>query len=472
MRERVERFIERHRMVEPGHRVGVAVSGGADSVCLLSLLHQIAPRWNLALSVYHLDHQLRGSGSAADARFVRDLAAAFGVPFHLRTVDVRAAGGNLEEAAREARRAFFLDALRGGGADRMALGHTRSDQAETVLFRLLRGSGATGLAGMRPVTPEGFIRPLLGATRAEVQDWLQTQGLSWREDASNRDPAFTRNRIRHELIPAMARDWNPAIADVLANLAETAAAEESYWQTEIDRLARQHLHRDGPAVILPVEVLRGLPLAAARRLVRHAVREVRGDLRQVEYAHIEAMRELAESAEGSGRLQAPGIDAIRSYEWLRLGPPGEMRLEGRYWRLDVTPPARIRLPFASQFLCLELVENEELDVSVYNESGYHLLDAGLRDRVLEVRSWRPGDAYQPAGHSERIKLKLLFEAGRVPLWERRNWPIITIGGAVVWARRFGPAAGYQADPAARRAVRVYEIANPENLADDSERLKE
>ena len=159
MLERVAATIARYRMFEPGQRVGVAVSGGADSVCLLYVLRDLAPRWDLRFRVLHLNHGLRGKESDADAEFVRALAAEFGLPFDVREASLSEAGGNLEEGARDARLAFFGDEIEANVVERVATGHTRSDQAETVLFRFLRGAGTAGLAGIRPVVRTGLVRP-------------------------------------------------------------------------------------------------------------------------------------------------------------------------------------------------------------------------------------------------------------------------------------------------------------------------
>src|SRR5215472_17658637 len=182
--DRVAQTIGRHRMFPP-RRVGVAVSGGADSVCLLHILRELAPRYDLELSVLHVNHNLRGDESRADAEFVRATAAQLDLAFHLRELDLSAAHDNLEQAARRARLAFFQELLSTGVLDRIALGHTRSDQAETVLFRFLRGSGSAGLAGIRPVTANGFVRPLLGVDRSQVLDYLRSRDLEWREDSTN-----------------------------------------------------------------------------------------------------------------------------------------------------------------------------------------------------------------------------------------------------------------------------------------------
>ena len=232
-------------MLAPGARVVAAVSGGADSVCLFHVLRELAPRVGFTVAgMAHLNHQLRGEASDGDERCVAQLASQNGVKFFGEEVDVAAAGGNLEQAARLARGEFFARVLREGGGDRIATGHTRDDQAETVLFRVMRGSGLAGLAGILPMTREGLVRPLLDVSRAEIETFLRDRGIEWREDASNRDESFARNRIRHSLLPELAREWNPEIGTALARLADTAHEEERWWWDRIERLAAQVLVKE------------------------------------------------------------------------------------------------------------------------------------------------------------------------------------------------------------------------------------
>jgi tRNA(Ile)-lysidine synthase len=410
----VAEVISYYNMFAPGMSVGVAVSGGADSVCLAEVLVELAPRWNLKLRVLHLDHGLRGEESRADARFVAALAAQLGLPFELREADVAAEPGNLEQAARRARRRFFLEAIASGRVDRVALGHTRDDQAETVLDRFLRGAGTAGLAGMRPVSRDGLVRPLLATSRAEVVGYLRARGLQWREDSSNRDPRFRRNRIRHELLPALAADWNPALAGTLAGVARVAADEEEYWDGILEPLAAELFRREPPAVVVDCGRLGALPRALARRLIRRAIEMVKGDLRSIDVGHVETIFGLVANPEGRGRAQAPGVDAMRSFEWLRLAPAGaHARPE---YLIPVTGPGRYPVP------------GGEVEVP----TGF--------DGPLELRNWRPGDAYRPAGASRERKIKEMFQDARVPLWERSGWPVLASGGRVVWAAGFGPAA--------------------------------
>ncbi len=449
MLARIQSYIQRHQMFAPGCRVGVAVSGGADSVCLLHVLRELAPNWNLHLEVLHLDHGLRGDASRADACFVRDLAASFGLRFHLREAGTLA--GNIEQAARSARRAFFCELLQGGALDRVALGHSRNDQAETVLFRFLRGSGTTGLAAMRPLTPDGLVRPLLDTSREDVIEFLQARGITWREDATNADAVFSRNRIRHELLPQLTREWNPNLTEVLAHTAQLTQEDEDWWNAEIDRCAPQFFHSDPPALILDASELDSAPPAVSRRILRRAVQLLRGDLRGIEFQHVDAILELAKQAEGHGRLQIPGLDVLRSFDGIRLAPPIKDGLTGRNWRV------RLNVPGETYFLS----GSRALSAEVFDHKGYTGEDSDMDwsciSGPLELRNWRPGDQYRRVGKNQPEKLKALFQESRVPLWERRTWPIVTMGEDIVWTRRFGPAAAFAASAECARVLRMSEI---------------
>jgi len=242
-------------------RLAVAVSGGADSVALLRVLLEAAPEIGLVLSVTHVHHGIRGAEADADVAFVAELAAQFGLSFHRKDVDAPAAAREkretLEEAARNLRYAWFGELLASGVADAVATAHTLDDQAETVLHKLLRGAWTEGLSGIHPELKQSrgaILRPFLGVRRAEIESWLSHIGQSWQEDATNADTAYTRNRLRRELLPALAA-YNPQICRHLANLATLARDEDAYWQGE--------LMRSLPQLLLPGRPVRGGGRAAS-----------------------------------------------------------------------------------------------------------------------------------------------------------------------------------------------------------------
>jgi tRNA(Ile)-lysidine synthase len=453
--ERVVRTIERHAMFTPGDAVAVAVSSGADSVCLLHILLEVAVRWGIHLSVVHVNHNLRGDASRGDAEFVRALSASLRLPFTIHDLDLSSTQGNLEQAARDARLAFFHDRIAGGLASRIATGHTRSDQAETVLFRFLRGSGTTGLAAIRPVTPGGVVRPLIEIERREIEAFLRDRSLPWREDASNATLDFARNRIRHQLLPQLAREWNPCIAETLAHTADLSLAEEEYWQAEIDRLAALYLTRRGVGVLISAATLTGLPLAAARRLVRHAIHLATGGPPASDFRHIAAVLELASGPRGSGRAQLPGVEVRRSFDWLRFAP--STAAEAYCFRPFI--PGVNRVPGTDFAISLEMLENPETIRSadnVYN-GWMGCIDWNRLSGPLELRNWRPGDQYQPMGIPAAKKIKTLFQQARIPAWERAQWPVLTDAESIVWARRFGTAAAVTAGIGSSRILAVGEL---------------
>lgn len=447
--DRVAKIITRYSMLRAGDRVGVAVSGGADSVALLHILHRLAPQFQASLLVVHLNHQLRGEESDGDEAFVRSLADELGLPIEVKRRPV--GPGNLEEAAREDRRAFFAAARQKHGLARVALGHTQSDQAETVLFRLLRGSGLAGLAGMRPVTEDGLIRPLLTVLRNELRAWAEAEGLRWREDSSNESLRFTRNKLRRETIPMLREAYNPSLEPVLAGMADLAQTEEDYWNEQIEAIYSEITKRTGLGSFFQIDQIWALHPAVRRRLIRRAIQAIRGDLRSIDLPHVDRILEICSSSEGHNRVLLPGVDALRSFETLLLTRPGELAGRDRHYSFELKLGEARELPFGAGHICIERVKsgasfcvNFKLEESK-TEIAY--LDPlafaeGDTPPTLRVRSWEPGDELRRPGHAGVDKIKTLFQEFRVLLWERRHWPVLMVGSKIVWARRFGAAWGY------------------------------
>jgi tRNA(Ile)-lysidine synthase len=465
--DKVLTAISRYNMLASGDRVAAAVSGGPDSVCLLHVLLELAPRLGVTVAaVAHFNHKLRGEASEEDERFVAALAARHGVAFLCERSAVAEAGGNLEQTARHARHAFFSRLIRLGVADRVATGHTSDDQAETVLFRLLRGSGLAGLAGILPVTREGLIRPLLDVTRSEVEEFLRVRGIPWREDASNQDARFSRNRIRHSLLPQLAREWNPRVSATLAHLADLAREEEQWWHEEISRLALEMLFETEGGIEVEACKLAALPKAVARRVIRRArpLPDGRGsgaatDPRasasgQAHPTNIgfdagERILELAAQPQGEGRLELPGLVVVRSFGWLRFMPPTpELGPE------PVHPcvPGKYVWSGGPTHVCFEIAERDSGQTGCVSLK----LSEGRVPAPLELRGWNAGDHYRPAGHTRDQKIKELFQEARVPSWRRRFWPIVSSGPKILWARWFGAAAEFAAGDEPGLVLRIWE----------------
>ena len=324
----VRSAIRHHQLFSSGARLVVAVSGGPDSVALLHLLHRLRAEWKLTLRVAHLDHGLRRD-SPQDAAFVRDLASRWGVPATIERRDVaplcRRHGWSLEDGARRVRYQFLLDVARRHSASHVALAHTADDQAETVLMRLLRGTGLLGLGAMPAMRRLGeawIIRPLLEVWRAEILAYLAQQGLDACQDATNEDQRFVRNRIRHELLPLLARHYNPNIKDALTQLAEQSRWDYAYLQAAADRQWRRTAGLEAPAqVALRVAVFRRQPKAIQRQLVRQALQRTRGEEGRWEFRHwLEVERLFSERPVGAVLDLPGGVQALREEDQVVFRP--------------------------------------------------------------------------------------------------------------------------------------------------------
>ena len=458
-------------MLRAGETVGVAVSGGPDSVAMLRCLLELRNRLGITLGVLHVNHQLRGSESEKDQEFVADLCTQIGLPCVSISVDVAGraatAGDNLEQTARSVRYEFFTRLIDEGRFEKIAVGHTLSDQAETVLYRLLRGSGSAGLAGIRPVLDGAIVRPLIGVNRKQVLAYLDAGGFKWREDRSNRDLDRDRNRIRHELLPVLTNEWNPNLTRQLGQFARWAQDEEAYWDGILAGLAAEHLVEDSDGIRISVGSLSALPRAAARRLVRQAVKRVRGDLRGIGFGHVESILELARRSTGSGQVHLPALRVIRSFKELRLATAApEVNTAAPDYSFPVDPPGSFEGPWGATLVTLRLYNRENLKAGRgYNRNCRGVLDWDKVPKPLRIRNWRAGDCYHPRGLAGPRKIKSLFQDRKIVVWRRERWPVIVAGGQtgnealeqIVWAREFGVAAAYAADQSSRVVLEIAEV---------------
>lgn len=458
--ERVAAFFARTSMANAGEKIGVAVSGGADSVFLLEILLALRAQLGYSLAVLHVNHQLRGAESQADERFVADLAAARGLPFFTRAAPLSAVAGNNEQQARALRRAFFARLRSEQAVSRVALGHTMSDQAETVLLRLFRGAGLKGLAGMRPVTPDGLIRPLLELSREQVRAEALALGLRWREDSSNQDRRFRRNLLRLDVLPQLRDAFHPRIESVLAGVARVAQAEEDYWDGQVAALYPRIAADTPHGLMIDVPTFAPLHPAVQRRLLRAALLHVKADLLCIDSAHVDAIAALCARLDGHDRVQVPGVDALRSFDRLRLArwPPPDAGTGRLPYQVALPLGQRVQLPFGSGQVLAEHVPTTSSESPAPGVEQAHFdrdawSAAAQRGEVM-VRNWRPGDAYCPHGRSAPAKIKTLFQEQRVYLWERKHWPVMEISGTIGWARAFGPEVRLAAQPRSAGVVRL------------------
>lgn len=435
--DRVRRTIRQHRLAAPETRVLVALSGGPDSVALAHLLRALDGSRELRLVGFaHFNHRLRASADA-DERLCAAIAADFGLPLDVEREDVRARARrerrSLEDAAHLARHAFFDRARLRAAADVVALGHTRDDQAETVLLRLVRGAGARGLAGMYP-RRGALVRPLLDCRRAELRRWLEEQGVAFVEDESNRDVAVPRNRLRIELLPLLERRFNPAVVDVLADEAELARDEWAYMAEQADALLARGATRAGDQWRLDVNLLAAAPRALRRLALWRVMSDAAGG-RRVAFAHVNDAIGLLDAPDGA-RLDAPGQRLERVGRQLVLTgrtPGAAGRRAGEPVNLFEYPlsiPGEVELPEAG---CIVSAATSAGPVPPAGPAAQVAVRGDCCRPPLSVRNRRPGDRFRPVGLGGRKKLQDYFVDRKIARAERDRVPIVVDGdGRIVW----------------------------------------
>ncbi len=544
--ERLSRHIRREELLRAGDRVGVAVSGGIDSGALLRLLLELRSELGIVLSVVHFNHKLRGAESELDQEFVGQLAQKHGLEFHVESGDVAQLAADqhtsVEAAARELRYEFFrrlLGSAEGSEVEgevpqglkpaslvepdgtaeaapfpnprltTIATGHTLDDQAETVLMRLIRGTGLRGLGGIYPrilVEHEDedghgeIIRPLLGIRRRELERYLADLNQPWREDSTNTDSKFTRNRVRKLVLPLLEREFNPAVVESLSELAEIARDEEDYWENEVSGWLGTVLQwsqpewarglpgfEDSPSLVQIVpsppkphdpELVARLeepgsvvmnasvsrpwlltePKAVQRRVLK-AIGEQAGI--PLEFKHIEEILHFAaEDGPSMKELSLPlGWKIIREPEAMVFVTPDLRRQERvQDYEYSLPVPGRAAVPELGGVVEALRVAPEERTAE-YNPQ--QLLRADLLPRSLIVRNWRPGDRFWPAHTKSPKKIKELLQEQHVPQPGRRLWPVAVSGDEIVWMRGFPVPARWCAKRD-QDAVLIRELA-----ADDS-----
>lgn len=431
--------IRKKGLVRPGVRLGVAVSGGADSIALLRAMLELREELGVVLKVLHFNHRIRGAEADADEQFVKGIAVKYGLEFVCGSADTRAHGAqeklSLEASARTLRYRFFSDQIGKSSVTKVATAHTLDDQAETLLLRLIRGTGLRGLRGVHDQTAEGIVRPMLHLRHPDAEQYLTSIDQTWREDATNADTHHTRNRIRHELLPALARDFNPQIAETLARTAEVLSADEEYLHGETQRLL--------PLLVLPGKPVRGggraateeglaidvhklfaQPLALRRRVIRSVAENlgVHLDQQQVEDAlHL-----------------APGHKLQISSDWRIQRTPREIRFEkaaekGKPYAYPLALPGEVALGEMNIKVRASL---KPLDTA--NPRGTLVgqslsSSAALVVRTgLVVRSWRAGDRFRQAHAAREHKVKELLNEIQSPPAQRSHWPVIEADGQIVW----------------------------------------
>jgi tRNA(Ile)-lysidine synthase len=448
----VQDTIRRHAMLAGGETVLIACSGGSDSTALLYLLSRLGPAWGLRLHGLHVDHGLR-EGSDHEADVAQRLGERLGIPVDAVRVAV-SRRGSLEEAARTARYAALEAHAERLGAQRIAVGHTADDQAETVVMRLLEGAGVRGLAAIPPVRGR-IIRPLIAVRRAALVALLEEAGLDWTEDPTNADPKFVRNRIRHELLPMLAAvhdgDLVTALTHVAGRAREVVEALERMATLELDRLVREN----ADALTLPREPLVALPRPVATEVLRQAAARLGSRAALRSWAHRALARVLA-GPPPRRPVRVGGVAIEVSGSLVRIGRATSPPLPGR----PVPVPGTVALPEVG--LCLEARLVPATGYQVPREPERVAFDAERLTGPLVVRGRGRGDRFQPFGSDRERQLKTLLIDARVPRWERERVPLVEAAGSIVWVGglRRGAQAPITADSRQILELRLHPMDAP------------
>ncbi|WP_181416930.1 tRNA lysidine(34) synthetase TilS [Nitrospira lenta] len=469
---KVVKTVRAHGLFEPGHHLLVAVSGGPDSVALLTLLHHLVPRWRLQLTAVHFNYGLRGLESDEDQAFVMSLCEALQVPLRCVSLDARTRPQrvSLQAQARDVRYRAMARLAEDVGADRIVVGHTADDQAETIVLWMLRGAGITGLAGMPVQRDEKIIRPLYEVRRRDLLEFLDATGQTYRQDSSNAKPIYARNRIRHQLLPLLSQ-LAPAAIDALCRMGDLCREDDRYLEDQTASLCASLVQPDGVGGYFIDRLgLQVQPLALQRRLLRDVFRRMHPSRRPPSLATIEAVHRLLSSKRG-GERHCPGDVHVQvTPNALLVLPAHALALpqesEGVVKRHLVQIPSVIEWAGTSQRIRVQEGTREAAHQLSVSPGWVMIVDADVLSYPLHIRPWRAGDRFVPSGMKGRSKkLQDYFMDLKIPVSQRRRIPILDSPQGIVGVLGFRQDERFQVSGRTRRCVviRMDEVSVTEGV---------
>jgi tRNA(Ile)-lysidine synthase len=465
----VDRTLRTYRMVQNGDAVLVAVSGGADSVALVYVLLELAPKYSLRMAIAHLNHCLREKESDRDEAFVASLAKQLELPFYTGREDVpryqKQHRLSLEDAARQVRYSFYDSIAAKYGYGKIALGHHGDDNAELVLMNLLRGSGPLGLSGISPVRDNKIIRPLIHLRRSEIIDYVAVKKLDYVTDSSNWDLKFHRNKIRARLIPQLQSGYNPKLIDSLNRLTAIVGAEEAWIEDLIQPIYEKAIvFIEKNKLGLSIAELNQQPIAVRRRLIRKAILGVKGNLRRMTFTHVESACHLAQIGPTYGLLDLPDRIGIQrnnnvltiSKEDLSLRRPDRASFlsQTHAYEYQISEPGKIFIEEAEVQISFSEIPKAQLPD--LDSSGHRIAFFDM-DRIrfpLVIRNVRPGDRFSPLGLSGSQKLKKFFIDHKISRPERAKCPIVLSQHRIIWVVGHRLDNFAKLNPQTRRILKV------------------
>lgn len=441
MKEKVLNYIKKHHMLEQGDGVLLAVSGGPDSICLLHILYSLRHSFDLRLMVAHINHQLRPEHAESDEKYVRDLCAEWDLPFfsHAEDVDLlsKTKGISIEEAGREVRYHYFFKIKEEQQLQKIALGQHGDDNAETILMRLLRGTGPKGLAGIPPHRKDGVIRPLLSSSREEIESYCKEHQLFPQIDESNLQAVYFRNKIRLGILPYLEQ-YSRNFKDNLKNLGELMREEQDYINYEMEKLWTSNTSKTSEGIVFCLDWIENLFPFQQKEMLRRSIEWVKGTLKEIEYVHIQLILEkMADKDNTTWELQLPqGIRVKRQYEKIVVTQGEKEHIQSFSYPLRVGEEHWI--PEISLQCKLDLVTREGIGIiKASPEKAY--FDYEKMKGQMFIRNRLPGDTFRPSGTRGTKKLKDFFMDQKVPKEKRDSVPLIVGQDGIIWV------VGYRVD---------------------------
>lgn len=432
LEKKVLSTIHEYRMINSGDKIIVAVSGGPDSVCLLRNLSRFQEFFDMELIIAHFNHGLRPDEDEKEEKFVFNMSRQINAEFICEQAgnNLRKTGSSLEERARNIRYQFLEGALQKSNAQKVALGHNLNDQAETVLMNLMRGSGVTGMSGMHPVRENRFIRPLINITRDEINNYLKKYNIPFMVDSSNLDKRYFRNKIRLEIIPYLTK-YQPNIIQHLDRYAFLSRQENEYIDEKAKKaLEKVSLDLSRDSLEISLEGLAHFPLPLQYRIIRQAIKKIKGDIRRITAEHTKRIVSIINNAKPQININLPdNLIVNKSYKKMRFHLGGETSINGFFYLIK--GKGKFYIPEIKKTIALDEICRK--DFSLESVSKFEaFLDLNNIHWPIRVRNFRPGDKFIPFGLSGFKKVKDIFIDNKVPSEERKKMPILESNENIIW----------------------------------------
>ncbi|HEX3028065.1 MAG TPA: tRNA lysidine(34) synthetase TilS [Clostridia bacterium] len=439
MIEKILKTIKKYNLIENGDSIVVGVSGGPDSICLLHVLYCLRDELGIRIYAVHINHMLRGSEADMDQDYVRRFCSDKGIQLFERSVDVRAVsdakGISLEEAGREARYQEFRTVAEITGSGKIAVAHNKNDQAETILMHIIRGTGLDGLKGME-YNRGGVIRPLLDISRSEIEYYCDQQGLSPRIDSSNLENIYTRNKIRLDLIPYIKKLLDIDISNSLIRMASLIKDDSIFIEGCVKEAYEGCVaEKDSNSIIMDISKLIGYDTSIMRRVIRNAIRELKGEIKGIENVHVENALELARFGRTGSEIHLPGgLRIEKSYSNLKLKIANNKKKPSKFNK-RISIPGTTSIPENGFTVEAALINTADIqtELKLYRQDGFiQFFDYEALSEGIYIRNRENGDIFKPLKSKGKKKLKEYFIDSKIPRELRDSIPLVAIGNEIVW----------------------------------------